>query len=161
LDRAVYNPIWSPDGRRLAFNMDYTEAAVVDLGVPIAQRRPRMLMEPGTPAPFAPDSWSPDGRWLAGYTSEDGFSIYSLQSRVFLRLAERGTGVTWLHDSRRLLYLEQGNLRLLDVGTRQSRELLASPPASSFQRVRTSRDDRTVYLVRDADEGDLWMVTLK
>jgi serine/threonine protein kinase/Tol biopolymer transport system component len=159
--RAVYNPIWSPDGRRLAFNLDYSEGAIVDLGVPIGQRRPQRLGEPGEPAPFAPDAWSPDGRWLAGYTSEDGFSIYSLRSRTFRRMVEHGFGASWLHDSQRLLYVEGESLKLLDIDTGQSRELLAAPPDSSFQRVRASRDDLTLYVVRDADEGDLWMVTLK
>ncbi|HEX3128125.1 MAG TPA: protein kinase, partial [Thermoanaerobaculia bacterium] len=161
LGRAVYNPVWSPDGRRLAFNLDYAEGAVVNLTVPIDQRRPQRLGMPGRPSPFAPDAWSPDGRWLAGYTSERGFSVYSLQSRTFQRMVEHGYSVSWLHDSRRLLYLDEEGLKLIDVETRQSRELLAAPPDSSFQRVRASRDDRTLYLVRDADEGDLWMVTLK
>jgi Tol biopolymer transport system component len=161
LARAVYNPLWSPDGRRLAFNMDYAEGAVVDLGTPVERRRPTLLIEPGKPSPFAPDSWSPDGRWLAGYTSENGFSIFSLESRRFRRLAASGTGVTWLHDSRRLLYLDDGNLRLLDVAAHASKELLALPNESSFRRVSVSRDDRTLCLVRDVVEGDLWMVTLK
>ena len=158
---AVYNPIWSPDGRRLAFNLDYAEGATVDLRVPLEQRRPQRLGPPGRPSPFAPDSWSPDGRWLAGYTSEDGFSIYSLETRTFRRMVEHGFGASWLGDSRSLLYLEQESLKRIDVETRQPRELLAAPPDSSFQRVRASRDGRNLFLVRDVDEGDLWMVTLK
>jgi serine/threonine protein kinase/Tol biopolymer transport system component len=161
LGRAVYNPLWSPDGRRLAFNLDYAEGAIADLGVPPGQLRIQTIGKPGTPSPFAPDSWSPDGRWLAGYTSEDGFSVYSLQARTFQRMVEHGYSVSWLHDSRRLLYVEGESLKLLDIDTRQSRELLAAPPDSLFKRVRASRDDHTLYVVRDADEGDLWMVTLK
>jgi dipeptidyl aminopeptidase/acylaminoacyl peptidase len=161
VNRAVYNPLWSPDGRRIAFNMDYAEAAVVDLDVPIDRRRPRALAEAGRATSFAPDAWSPDGLRLAGYVSDDGFSLYDLRSRTFRRLVEHGTGVTWLHDNRRLLYLDNGNLRLLDTVTGESRELIGLPPGSSFQRVQASRDDRTLCLVRDVDEGDLSMVTLK
>ena len=67
----------------------------------------------------------------------------------------------WLHDSRRLLYLDQGRLWLFDLASRSSRELLAPTAESVFRQVAVSRDDRTLCLVRSADEGDLWMLTLK
>jgi Tol biopolymer transport system component len=162
LDRAVYNPVWSPDGRHLAINLGSEAGAIVDLGLPLGRRRPQPLAERGRiPVPFAPDSWSPDGRWLAGYTDPDGFQLYSFADQRFEKLSDQGTFVTWLHDSRRLLYLDQGRLRLFELATRSSLELLAPPAESAFRRVAVSRDDRTLCLVRSADEGDLWMLTLK
>ncbi len=162
LDRAVYNPVWSPDGRHLAFNLGSESGAVLDLGLPLERRRPQPLAEQGRmPTPFAPDSWSPDGRWLAGYRDPDGFQLYSFENHRFEKLSDQGTYVTWLHDSRRLLYLDQGRLRLFDLAIRSSRELLTPPAESAFLRVAVSRDDRTLCLVRSADEGNLWMLTLK
>jgi Tol biopolymer transport system component len=161
-DQPVYNPVWSPDGRRLAINLGSELGAVVDLRLPLDRRRPQLLAEGNrTAGPFATDSWSPDGRWLAGYRGSAGFQLYSFADRRFEELSEHGSYVAWLHDSRRLLYLDQGRLRLFDLAARSSRELLAPPAQSAFRQVAVSRDDRTLCLVRSTDEGDLWMVSLK
>jgi len=161
-DRPVYNPVWSPDGRDLAINLGAEVGALVDLAPPLARRKPKPIVEVGEkPGAFAPDSWSPDGRWLAGYRNPDGFELYSFQTGRFEKISDHGLYVTWLHDSRRLLFLDQGRLWLFDLGTRAVRELLAPPPESAFLRVAVSGDDRTLCLVRSADEGDLWMLTLK
>ena len=162
LDRPVYNPIWSPDGQRLAISLGSELGAVLDLRLPLDRRRPQALIERGRVAgPFAPDSWSPDGRWLAGYRDDEGFLLYSFQDRRFEKVSDHGINVAWLHQSGRLLYLDQGSLRLFDLATRSSRELLAPPAPSKFRRVAVSRDDRTLCLVRASDEGDLWLLTLK
>ncbi|MES1243806.1 MAG: LpqB family beta-propeller domain-containing protein [Acidobacteriota bacterium] len=162
LDRPVYNPVWSPDGRRLAINLGSELGAILDLRQPLDRRRPQPLAERGRPpGPFAPDSWSPDGRWLAGYRDSDGFELYSFADRRFEKVADRGIYVAWLHDGSRLLYLDQGHLRLFDLASRSSRELLAPPAWSAFRRVAVSGDDRTLCLVRSTDEGDVWMLTLR
>ncbi len=162
LDQPVYNPVWSPDGRKLAINLGSEAGALIDLGLPIQQRQPRPIAERGeAPGPFAPYSWSPDGRWLAGYRSTQGFDLYSVEGQYFERGFDKGGYVTWLNDNRRLLYLDQGRLWLFDLATRSSRELLAAPAAFEFTGVAVSRDDRTLCLVRSSDEGDLWMLTLK
>jgi serine/threonine protein kinase/Tol biopolymer transport system component len=162
LQRAVYNPVWSPDGRRLALNLGSREGAVLDLDGPLERRRSWPIAEPGRkPDAFAPDSWSPDGRWLVGYRTEPGIHLYSFATRRFRKLIDSGTYVSWLHDNRRLLYVDQGRLQLFDLVTRTSRDLIAPPSGSSFQRVSVSRDDRTLCLVRTVDEGDISMLTLK
>jgi Tol biopolymer transport system component len=162
LDRPVYNPIWSPDGRRLAINLGAEKGAVVDLGSPLEMRKALPIAERGEePGLFAPDRWSPDGRWLAGYRNSNGFFLYSIEARRFEAGPREGFYVTWLHDNRRLLYLDQGRLRLFDRVTQSSRELLDAPPESLFKNVAVSQDDRTLCLVRSSDEGDLWMLTLK
>jgi dipeptidyl aminopeptidase/acylaminoacyl peptidase len=151
LDQPVYNPVWSPDGRRLAINLGAELGALIDLRLPLESRRPQPLAERGEePGPFAPDSWSPDGRWLAGYRSADGFDLYSFAARRFEKMSDHGNYVTWLHDSRRLLYLDQGSLWLFDLETKSARELLAPPPESAFRRVAVSRDDRALCLVSSA-----------
>ncbi len=162
LDRALYNPIWSPDGRQLAVNLDYAEGAVLDLDRPLERRRPRLLTESGKGAPtFAPDSWSADGRWLAGYNDE-GICLYSFDARRFERIPESGVSVTWLRDGKRLIYLDQYRLRLFDLVSRTSREILAPPPPESkFLRVSVSSDSRRLCLVRRVEEGDIGLMTFR
>ncbi len=161
VDQPVYNPLWSPDDRWLVFNQEFQEAVLIDLAEPLERRRPRPLPNrSGTVRTFAPDSWSADGKWLAGYTSSNGIDIYSFESGRFERLTDRGSHVVWLPGSQRLLFLDGGRLFLFDRATRQARELLTPPEESSLARVGVSRDGRTVCLVRQVDEGDVWMLTL-
>jgi hypothetical protein len=71
-----------------------------------------------------------------------------------------GGPLAWLHDSRRLLYLDRERLFLAELESRSPRELLAPPPSSVFKWLVVSADDRSVFLVRQEDEGDVWSLTL-
>ncbi|HVT15514.1 MAG TPA: protein kinase [Thermoanaerobaculia bacterium] len=163
-------PLWSPDGRRLACSVFLRGTMLVDLARPLAQRAPVELpVAPIAGRPryaFEATSWSPDGRWLAGNFDRPaespvaGIVLYSFATAGFSRLTERGTAATFLHDSRRLLFRDQGELQLLDIRTRQVRRVLSSPADQTLVSMCTSPDDRVLYLVRESEEGHVWMLTL-
>src|SRR5262249_38614142 len=141
-------------------------AALIDLDLPLAQRQPRFLRPPGGGQVFEQISWSPDGARLAGLlstgndTSSPLFALYNLATQAYERLDRHGTFVTWVHDSRRPLSLEPGALVLCArIPPSFAREILAPPPNSAFPHVSVTRDDRTLYLVRGTDEGDIWMLS--
>jgi len=68
----------------------------------------------------------------------------------------------WLNDSRRLLFPWGSSLFLVDIESKQQRELLSIAPASfSEGPVRLSPDDRTIYFTRTDAESDIWMLTLE
>ncbi len=50
---------------------------------------------------------------------------------------------------------------MVDSVSRRSREVLAPPGGPVFQVLDLSPDERTLYLVREAVEGDIWMLTLR
>ena len=58
--------------------------------------------------------------------------VYTLGSRKLEHLGRSGRAPFWLADGRRFLYLDQGKLFVLDTVTRESREVLAPPPSSTF-----------------------------
>jgi len=164
--RPVYNPIWSPDGRRLACKLEENEA-LIDLTLPVAERHPLFLPPAGRGMSFSARSWSADGRWLAGILhSPDGQEVsgvvlYSLADRSYVRITDRGKSETWLSDSRHLLYLDSGSLLLLDTVSRTSRQVLTTPPDSDYNVFRLSPDDRVLYLSRNTEQGDIWLLTMK
>ena len=162
LRQAIYQPVMSPDGRRLVCRTESTSASLIDLTKPLAQRTPEPLPPPGQGKPFLATSWSPDGQRLAGILGESGILFYSLVSRRYERLTEHGFGPVWMRDSRRLLYVDDGGgIFMADSLTRESREVLAAAGGSRFRTLDLSPDGRVLYLVRQADEGDIWMLTLR
>jgi Tol biopolymer transport system component len=110
---------------------------------------------------FLATSWSPDGEWLAGFSQRPlSAAVYSLKSRTYQRLTEYGgAAVLWLKDSRRLLFGVKGKKMVFDLETMQSHEV--SPSESQWSYASLSRDNRTIYFVRNSSEGDIWMATLK
>lgn len=160
----VTAPFWSADGRELACNVG-GRAALIDLARPLAERIPRFLPSPDGGSAFVVSSWSFDGRWLAGARqpkgrpAEPGILLYSLPERKYVRSTSRGESLLWLHDNRRLLYSDGGNLLLLDTRTGTSRTVLPSPLGASYSDLSLSPDDRTLYLARIASEGHIWLLT--
>ena len=114
---------------------------------------------------FAVYSWSPDGKLLAGQiiTAADrgsGVAIYSIDSQQYDKLVELPGGCCrWLNDSRRLLFLSQGKLYLLDSVSKAYEEVRdLGGWVGSFS---LSRDNRTIYFERYLEEeADIWMLTL-
>jgi len=156
---AVYRPIASPDGRWLACSLGFTHTARIDLNLPLPQRVPEPLPAPGPSLAFLPNSWSRDGQRLAGTRSGFGILVFSFATRTYEQLAATGAYPVWMRDSRRLLYLDEGKVRVLDSGTKEIRDVLVPPSGSSFKGFDLSPDERTLYLGRATPEGDVCMLT--
>jgi serine/threonine protein kinase/Tol biopolymer transport system component len=155
----VYNPVWSPDGRRIAAGLGFSSTALFDWRD--AGESTPVSVAPGDLRGFEPNSWSPDGRRLAGNKDTSEIVVYALDSHRLEPLGHSGRAPFWLADSRRLLYLDQGKLFVLDTATREIREVLAPPPGSTFLLASLGADNRTLYLVRATDEGDIGMIDLE
>ena len=127
----VFYPLWSRDSRWLVCGLGFTGPALIDLARPIGRRVPERLPPAPTAAPFFGSSWSPDGKWLAGDVRGEGILRFSLESRRYEKLSPQGVQPIWFHDNRRLLYLDGGQVRVLDTadeavpaGARGSRGLV-------------------------------------
>jgi Tol biopolymer transport system component len=138
----------------------YSFVIFVDSGA--AARRERLPDPPAAAAGFRADSWSPDGRGLAGDVSfkDLGVLTYDFASRRYRRLTDFGQWPVWLPDGRRILFVSGGHaFYTVDRVTRQVRELyrtqwdVLGPP-------RLTRDGRAMYFSRRVTEGDIWVVTL-
>lgn len=164
--RRAYHPVWSPDGRWLACDLGENEA-LIDLARPAAERRPLLLPPAGGGMGFSASSWSADGRWLSGALHQTdgqqapGVVLYSLAGRSYRRITERGHAATWLSDSRHLLYWVGDTLLLFDTRSGTSRQVLITPPGSDYNDFSLSPDDRLLYLARNTEQGDIWLLTLK
>jgi len=161
----VFSPLWSPDGGRIVYGL-YGEGQVpqvLDLSPP--RRAPQPLPPVASGGGFSATSWSPDGRRLAGSITRGqrvDLALFDFSTRSYEVLA-RDTGepyAAWL-DAGRLLYVQDGRIRLFDLGARRSREVLAPPPHFSYGVLSVARDGRVLYAVRAADEGDIWMAQLQ
>ncbi|HEY3173906.1 MAG TPA: hypothetical protein VGK86_15165, partial [Thermoanaerobaculia bacterium] len=92
----------------------------------------------------------------------------------YRRLTDFGDDAKWLSDSRRLLVGESstGRIHLVDSASGKSVPVLdrlrlrpGERSGSGIGIVRSkfgiSRDDRTLFLVRDHSEADIWQVELE
>jgi Tol biopolymer transport system component len=112
---------------------------------------------------FAPNSWSPDGRWIAGVNgfALPGISIYSRDTRTYARLIDFGEWPVWLPDSRRILFVSRGReFHVLDVRTRATGKIF-SVVRDTLGPPRLTRDGREAYFSRRITEADVWLATLR
>jgi hypothetical protein len=65
-----------------------------------------------------------------------------------------------LSDSRRLLFVSEGKLYLVDTQSKKSQEVLALP-GERVTGASLSLDNRTPHFTRGSTEADIWMATLK
>lgn len=158
---SLYQPIPSPDGKRLICNLDFRTAVLVDLDKPLEQRVPRPLpIRDREKRPFFVSSWSRDGRWLAGGIDGRGAAIYSLETGTYAAILDGGNRPAWLPDSRTILYTRDGKILAYDMRSRKTRVVLEPPGGSAYTGVDVSSDGRTLYLLRDAEEADIWLLTM-
>jgi serine/threonine protein kinase len=158
--RELYNPVWSPDSKILACSVGaHFDLCLIDLTLPVAERHPVPL--PHREKPLYPSSWSLDGKRLVG-TAEPGILVYSFPSRSYVRVTSDAVSFpVWLHDSRRLLYLRDGKVMIVDTEAGRARELLVPPVDSEFIQALTSPDDRVLYTLHSIQEGDIWLGTFR
>jgi TolB protein len=163
---SVHDPVWSPDGAQLAYSTQGKEPYIIEVGKSGPGSSPRALAPlPGSEGLFVAWSWSGDGRRIAGFEQRpdgtpSGIWIYSLDTGQYARLTDHGSHPVWLNDGRRLLFVQQGKLYLLDSESRKAQELLSAPPRS-VGRSTLAPDNRTIYMQLYSTEADIWLATLQ
>jgi len=161
---------WSPDGTRLAatparLTIQPGEAGAVVMS---AAGQAAASVELLPPSPFGdryfvPNSWSPDGKWIAGQSwfGVAGVIVYSTEARTFERLTDFGEWPVWLPDSRHVLFVSEGReFHVLDTRTRTTK-LLFSVLRDTLGPPRLTRDGRQMFFSRRVTESDVWIIDLR
>jgi len=160
------NPQWSPDGTHLVYrNLGGTSPSIIEVEKPWTEQLPQLLPSMSDLTNWGAWSWSPDGRKLAGnrlpVEAPVSTLVYSLETQQYEQLTDFGRAPVWLSDSRRLLFLHQGKLYLIDSQSKNVRELLSVSPNEFGFGVTISRDDRQLYFSLVTTEADIWLMTLE
>jgi hypothetical protein len=110
-----------------------------------------------------PNSWSADGRWIAGqrWYGVPGILVYSVDKRTYTSVADAGEWPVWLPDNRRILVVSRGReFSIVDTVTKKVTSIYAllrptlGPP-------RLTRDGRAAYYSHRLTESDIWIVNLQ
>lgn len=170
------NAINQPEGRAGNNTILFT------LGQPLGQEKAQTLPRfDDAGKTFTVNSWSPDGRALAGDIARPdgspmpGIVLYWIDSGKYQRLTNFGEAPRWLSDSRRLLFgdASTGKVYLIDSRTGESVALSdelfphagqsggSRVPGSARAKFSVSRDDKTIFVVRDHTGADIWRLGLE
>jgi Tol biopolymer transport system component len=160
-------PLYSPAGDRLVVSDLAGHTMFMDPNKAAADQRPVSLNTTLPGGFLAPLAWSPDRRRLAGMVrvpngAPVGVGVYDIAAGRATRIGDDlgVSGMTWLADSRRLLFVDaKGRLWLMDVDSKRRRELTVPPPYRLFNgELAFSPDGRTLYGSGTLAESDVWMV---
>jgi Tol biopolymer transport system component len=123
---------WAPDGTRLVATEPVTyENSVIDARSVTPRQAPQRLPD-WESGPFDAESWSPDGRWIAGYHSQGGLVLYSVEHKTYRRLTQTGTTAQWLADGRRVFFYDGGAMRIVDITDGSTRSITAPANVDRF-----------------------------
>jgi serine/threonine protein kinase/Tol biopolymer transport system component len=154
---------WAPDGLRLLLLSPADTCIVAASGS--AEPRPLEKVNAAGDTFFAND-WSPNGKLLAGEvwrsngSAIPGIQTYSFDSREYRKLTDGGSNPVWLADNRRILFLQGDRLFRLDTGNGQVQAVRSRPDLRIAGSFAVTRDDKQIYLVQDATQGDIWQMTI-
>jgi Tol biopolymer transport system component len=164
----VYYASFAPDGRRLLMFGEGVGAVVGEAPWPLVDARTTSLGPKtvnGRSAKLL--TWSPDGRWVAGYLDLPGETRGHVVVEVATGKARQlnddsdGYAIAWLPDSRHVLYFTRGGTVVMqDISTmaRDSiRGTLPFPPDLLGSLV-ISPDGRTLYYGARQVEANIWMM---
>lgn len=158
IDRLPNFPLYSPDGtrmacvstRKLSYIMDITRLPVtaVELLPPVPSESSSLFAQ----------SWSPDGKRLAGrlWLGRQKIYVYSIPERTYRLLVGDWSTATWIDDER-LLLSKDGACAVASLRTGVIREILKNETLTAPSMLPSSK-----HMVFQSlrTEGDIWMATL-
>jgi len=158
-DRWAQAPIWSPDGTWIAVNLQASAPIIFEVGKPWNQPPPRVASPGGDldTAYFA-WSWSPDGGKIAG--AKDGIVVFDRETEQLEQLTDFGARPIWLNDGRRLIFLHEDKIHLVDSLSKEVTEVLTVAP-HRLQSLGISKDNRRLYFSVSMAEADIWLASIQ
>ena len=166
--RGFTNPRWSPDGRKILSYNTSVGGLILDIaagfGSPIKQDLPPVA--PGVL--FWPIAWSADGGLVAGTAVIAGqvgdIHVWSIADRAYRKMPWAREGQIDYSlvfvDRDHLVYGSGGGLWLGDIRGGEPRQLYSAPPGHRITNISGARDGRTLTWIDNADESDIWLMTL-
>ena len=102
-----------------------------------------------------------DGLKLAGWqkvgsNQSAGILVYSFEQQKYERLTDSGSNPRWLSDNRRLLFLSQGKLQIVDSLTKRVATIMEINPDAFFG-FALPKDERLIYFTQASSEIDIWL----
>jgi Tol biopolymer transport system component len=97
--------------------------------------------------------WRSDGSSL-------GLSVYHVDSLLYEQIGPpgwEGDG-QWLPDSRRLLFLQDRKIHLIDSQSRRIRQVFTAGPRRDIMSMGVSADGRWIAYTIEVAESDVWLV---
>ncbi len=161
-------PRWSPDSKRVIYIAN-GKVGILDPAKAWSDQPARLLPDPGPGERFAVASWSPDGGMLAGELRQSpsgaaiGLAVYRLDAKTYERIgpAGTGTGARWLPDSRRILFLHDGELYLVSLASKRFHHVFSPGLRREITGFDLSRDGRWIVFTVEAAESDIWLANLR
>ncbi len=149
-------PLWSPDGSRLMFTNYSNKTYFADPRQPWdSQTLEELPAVPQDKGFFFPQSWSSDGRRVAG-SWRTGAVVYDLDRRAYDEIAPGASDPAWIGDDA-LVYIRGNELRLHNLRSNQSSTLLTFGDRENVSSVRISADRGFIYFIRGETEFDIWL----
>jgi dipeptidyl aminopeptidase/acylaminoacyl peptidase len=155
-------PVWSPDGKRMAYNRGPRGSFLIEFGRRTQQTPIRVPVEIEPGGWFGVSDWSRAGDLLLGHMrradgTSKGIGVYSLGAGTFEQVSEFGFLPRWLNDDRRVLFWNDQKLYVADRRSRAPREVFAAPELD--QNFDIAPDNRRIYFSLMAGEADVWLMT--
>ena len=156
----------------VAFNE--SDTIVFDTSRPMPWTQGATLPRPGKQMALQASTWTPDMKTFAGagvrlsdMAALPAIVVYSSETQKYtildnvipeMRQSVVRDVILWLKDNRRLLSINGGRIYVVDARARTAHLVYYAP---GFYWLSLSQDNRWIYLSQQADEGDIWLATLK
>jgi eukaryotic-like serine/threonine-protein kinase len=161
----VTYPAWSPDGRRMSYNLPDEMGYIIEAGRPWKDQQPQLVRaQLPDRSWFWVNDWSHDGARLAGTVQRMdggtfGIAVYSIESGKLEQVTEFGQLPRWLPDGRRLLFQDRGRIYLADMTSKRAKEIVAVPEGTINPYFDVSWDGSTIVFSVEAMESDIWLMS--